>query len=99
MFICSDSLQNTHTSLDAAQHRCSDQYPRPHAAQDADLYSLDVLPGDVLIAATDGLWDNTYDDELLQHLPTSADDVQRVRSSLVVWLRERCVGLRACSGV
>ena len=32
----------------------------------------------MLIAATDGLWDNTYDDELLQHLPTSADDLQRV---------------------
>ena len=32
----------------------------------------------MLIAATDGLWDNTYDDEVMQFLPESPDDLQRV---------------------
>jgi serine/threonine protein phosphatase PrpC len=69
-------------------HGCQITAPTPvlFAAQDADLYSLDVRPGDVLIAATDGLWDNTYDDELLQHLPTSADDLQRVSSRTLAFV-------------
>ena len=32
----------------------------------------------MLIAATDGLWDNTYDDEVMQFLPDSPDDLPRV---------------------
>ncbi len=49
------------------------------SAQDADLYSWEVQPGDVLIAATDGLWDNTYDDEVMEFLPAGPDDLQRAR--------------------
>jgi len=43
-----------------------------------------VQPGDVLIAATDGLWDNTYDDEVMEFLPAGPDDLQRARSKALL---------------
>lgn len=46
--------------------------------QDADLYSIGVQPGDVLIMGTDGLWDNAYNDEVLRFLPESPADLDRV---------------------
>lgn len=39
---------------------CQDQ---PHQA---DEYTLDVQPGDILIAATDGVSDNLFSYEILQ---------------------------------
>jgi len=39
---------------------CQDQ---PHHA---DAYTLDVQPGDILIAATDGVFDNLFNYEILQ---------------------------------
>lgn len=54
--------------------------------QDADLYGVGVQPGDLLIAATDGLWDNAYVDEVLAHLPQSGADLDRVRAYLAATL-------------
>lgn len=44
------------------------------------MYRVTVRPGDVLIAATDGLWDNAYVDEVLAHVPQSAADLDRART-------------------
>uniref|UniRef100_A0A7R9VA27 Protein phosphatase n=1 Tax=Chlamydomonas euryale TaxID=1486919 RepID=A0A7R9VA27_9CHLO len=34
-------------------------------AEDADVYNERMYPGDVLVAGTDGLWDNVYDHEII----------------------------------
>ena len=39
---------------------------------------LQVHPGDVLLAGSDGLWDNCYDPELLQLLPEQPEGAQQV---------------------
>ena len=40
---------------------------------------LAVQPGDVLLAGSDGLWDNCYDEELLRLLPASPEAAEQVR--------------------
>ena len=47
--------------------------------EDAADYELQLQSGDVIVAATDGLWDNIHTQELLPLLPTSEDAVQQVR--------------------
>ena len=39
---------------------------------------MQVQPGDVLLAGSDGLWDNCYESELLQLLPDQADGAVQV---------------------
>ncbi|GLC40993.1 hypothetical protein PLESTB_000954400 [Pleodorina starrii] len=41
----------------------------------ADIYSIALRPGDVIIAGSDGLWDNCYVTEIISLLPKSAADV------------------------
>ena len=48
------------------------------SAEDAAVAELQVQPGDVLLAGSDGLWDNCYDTELLQLLPEHPDAAQQV---------------------
>lgn len=36
-------------------------------AENADVYDVEIKAGDIVVAATDGLWDNMWDDEL-EHL-------------------------------
>ncbi len=50
-----------------------------------------VLPGDVLLAGSDGLWDNCYDAELLQLLPEHAEGAQQVCARLQHPLQDICV--------
>jgi hypothetical protein len=40
--------------------------------------SMQVQPGDVLLAGSDGLWDNCYESELLQLLPDRAEGAAQV---------------------
>ncbi len=42
---------------------------------------LAVQPGDVLLAGSDGLWDNCYDEELLALLPASPEAAEQARAS------------------
>ena len=39
---------------------------------------IQVQPGDVLLAGSDGLWDNCYESELLQLLPDRAESAAQV---------------------
>ena len=48
------------------------------SAEDAAIAELQVQPGDVLLAGSDGLWDNCYDPELLQLLPEQPEGAQQV---------------------
>jgi protein phosphatase PTC7 len=41
-------------------------------AAQAELFEVDLQPGDVIVAGSDGLWDNLYEDELLAALPYDA---------------------------
>lgn len=41
---------------------------------------MQVQPGDVLLAGSDGLWDNCYESELLQLLPDQAEGAAQVCS-------------------
>ena len=62
-------------------------------AEDADLFELAVKPGDLVIAASDGVWDNARDEELLQYIDageeTDVDQVahgcDHVENSLARW--------------
>ena len=50
-------------------------------AEDAAVAELQVQPGDVLLAGSDGLWDNCFDSEILQMLPDRAEGAEQV----IVW--------------
>lgn len=43
----------------------------------ADIYSIPLAPGDVIVAGSDGLWDNAYDSEIATLAPRTAGEVQR----------------------
>ena len=47
-------------------------------AEDAAVAELQVQPGDVLLAGSDGLWDNCFDSEILQMLPNRAEGAEQV---------------------
>ncbi|KAG1680586.1 hypothetical protein FOA52_015034 [Chlamydomonas sp. UWO 241] len=49
--------------------------PDTDTPDDADTYSFDLLPGDVIVAGSDGLWDNLYD-------ATIAEEVERKMAGL-----------------
>ena len=49
--------------------------------EDASIYEVQLQSGDVIVAATDGLWDNLHTEELIPLLPTSEADVKQVSSS------------------
>ena len=60
--------------LQVQQHRfnmplqlaCEELLPGADGPADADVYEIDLEPGDVLVAATDGLFDNMWDRQLEQ---------------------------------
>lgn len=60
---------------------CPDFTDDTDRAEDAVNYELELQSGDVIVAATDGLWDNLHTEELLPLLPASEDAVQEVKSS------------------
>lgn len=43
---------------------------------DAEVHDVPVMPGDVIVAGSDGLWDNCYEHEMMPLLPTSSGEVQ-----------------------
>jgi len=52
------------------------------SADQAQLYHVPVEPGDVIIAGSDGLWDNAYEHEILKLMPQSADEVQKAARAI-----------------
>jgi protein phosphatase PTC7 len=48
--------------------------PRFESPHDASIVRVPVRPGDVLVLATDGLFDNMSEDDLLDALEEAADD-------------------------
>ena len=44
-------------------------------AEMADLYKIPLQPGDMLVAGSDGLWDNAFDSEIIACV-TGAEDPQ-----------------------
>lgn len=52
-------------------------------SEDAGVYELPVQPGDVVIAGTDGLWDNVPTEEIIQLLPRNATNMSQLAEDLV----------------
>ena len=48
-------------------------------AEDAAAFELPVQPGDVIVAGTDGLWDNVPEDDLLPLLPEAEEGALQAR--------------------
>ncbi|BDA48584.1 Protein phosphatase PTC7 homolog [Coccomyxa sp. Obi] len=61
---------------------CPDFSESTDSAEDAAVFELAVQPGDVLLAGSDGLWDNCYDHELLQLLPDSPEAVEQAAGAI-----------------
>ena len=71
---------------------CPDYSESTDTAEDAAVFELAVQPGDVLLAGSDGLWDNCYDSELLQLLPDRPEAVDQVLFLLeFLAIRQRCL--------
>ncbi|KAL0047610.1 hypothetical protein WJX82_007709 [Trebouxia sp. C0006] len=56
---------------------CPDFTEDTDTPEDASEYELQLASGDVIIAATDGLWDNLHTAELLPLLPDSEESVKQ----------------------
>ena len=56
-------------------------------ADDADISSFDVQPNDVLVVATDGIWDNLQDADIVGLLPDSTAGLDKVRCSAVILIQ------------
>jgi protein phosphatase PTC7 len=57
---------------------CPDYSESTDTAEDAAVFELPVQPGDILVAGSDGLWDNCYEHELLALLPDRPEAVEQV---------------------
>ena len=55
-------------------------------AEQSDVYKIPLLPGDMLVAGSDGLWDNAYDSEIITSV-TATEDVQRAADVLAALAR------------
>lgn len=53
----------------------------------ADLYSIPLVPGDVIVAGSDGLWDNAYDGEIAALVPRTPAEVQRAADRMAATAR------------
>ncbi|KAG2429355.1 hypothetical protein HXX76_011121 [Chlamydomonas incerta] len=53
----------------------------------ADLYSITLRPGDVIVAGTDGLWDNCYISEIIAMSPRSPTDAQSSADAIAATAR------------
>mmetsp|Transcript_8941 Transcript_8941/g.19107 ORF Transcript_8941/g.19107 Transcript_8941/m.19107 type:complete len:439 (-) Transcript_8941:941-2257(-) len=53
----------------------------------ADLYNIQLAVGDVVVAGSDGLWDNVYDSEILELMPHSEEQVQQSADKLAALAR------------
>lgn len=55
------------------------QLPDTDTSGDADLYELYMIPGDILVVGTDGLFDNMWDEELCNAVEKFANGRRRPR--------------------
>ena len=55
-------------------------------AEMADLYRVPLLPGDILVTGSDGLWDNAFDSEIISTV-SGTQDVQRAADNLAALAR------------
>ena len=67
--------------------------------EDAGVYELPVQPGDVIVAGTDGLWDNVPQEEIIVTLPKTGNGLPEVcnpvrRACLPMCLKKEAT----CSG-
>lgn len=67
---------------------CPDFSESTDSAEDAAVFELAVQPGDVLLAGSDGLWDNCYDHELLPLLPSGPEGVDQVITFILYQSRD-----------
>ncbi|KAK9917857.1 hypothetical protein WJX75_008970 [Coccomyxa subellipsoidea] len=67
---------------------CPDYSESTDTAEDAAVFELAVQPGDVLLAGSDGLWDNCYDSELLQLLPDRPEAVDQAAGAIAALARQ-----------
>lgn len=65
---------------------------------DAETYRFNVMPGDTIVMATDGLWDNCELEEIAQLIPDTDDAVENAAELLASAARERAgtLYLSAC---
>ena len=61
--------------------------------EDAGVYELPVQPGDMIVAGTDGLWDNVPQEEIIATLPNTGNGLPEVcvpvrRTSLPMCLKK-----------
>ncbi|GBF90533.1 serine threonine phosphatase [Raphidocelis subcapitata] len=56
-------------------------------AAQADVFEVPLRRGDVIIAGSDGLWDNVYDPEVLERLPATPDEAQAAAESIAALAR------------
>ena len=69
-------------------------------AADAETYTLNVMPGDVIVMGSDGLWDNVDLSELLPLLPDSDDACEPAAEMIAAAAREHAGASRlACRSV
>nr|BCL66180.1 hypothetical protein [Volvox reticuliferus] len=53
----------------------------------ADIYTIGLRPGDVIVAGTDGLWDNCYVAEIISLSPKAPSDVQAAADAIATAAR------------
>ena len=62
---------------------------------DAATYSLNVMPGDVIVMGSDGLWDNCPMQEIIQLLPDTDDAIEASAEVLATVAREHAGARRS----
>jgi protein phosphatase PTC7 len=67
---------------------CPDFVDATDYPSDAATYSLNVMPGDIIVMGSDGLWDNCTMDEIVQLVPDKDDDVFKSAEILAAVARE-----------
>ncbi|KAK9838055.1 hypothetical protein WJX74_010668 [Apatococcus lobatus] len=60
-------------------------------AEDADMSSFDVQPNDILVVATDGIWDNLQDADIVGLLPTSPAGLDKAAQAIGDLARENAL--------
>lgn len=71
------------------QFGCAPEFtPATDTADDADVFNIQLYPGDVLIAGSDGLLDNCWPEEIASLAPSSSSEVQASAEKLAALAME-----------
>lgn len=54
---------------------------------DAEEYNVTVHAGDIIVAGTDGLWDNCYESEMMELLPAKPEEVEKSAGAIAALAR------------